>query len=46
MSGQGTYADGTLDVGAGLAMTQMACDPAEQMDQEQWYSELLAPSRR
>lgn len=42
MSGQGTYADGTLDVGAGLAMTQMACDPAEKMEQEQWYSELLA----
>lgn len=42
MSGQGTYADGTLDVGAGLATTQMACDPPEKMDQEQWYGELLA----
>lgn len=42
MTGQGTYADGTLDVGAGLATTQMACDPPEKMDQEQWYGTLLA----
>jgi heat shock protein HslJ len=42
MVGQGTYADGTLDVGAGLGMTQMACSPPAKMNQEQWYSEILA----
>lgn len=42
MSGQGTYADGTLDVGAGLGMTQMACSPPAKMDQEQWYGQILA----
>jgi heat shock protein HslJ len=42
MSGQGSYADGTLDVGQGLAMTEMACDPPERMDQDQWLAHILA----
>ena len=41
MSGQASYADGVLDVGQGLAMTEMACDPPARMDQDQWLAELL-----
>jgi len=40
MSGKVTTADGRLDVGGGLAMTEMGCDPPRH-DQDEWLAGVL-----